>query len=142
MAISHQTDILKIIDETGLLSQIDDMSMLEFREHLQEKGYCNLYDLATIALLVYGFLTGKGMIEFQNTSEDLEMRFIRKYRLTIDETTTLKMVAEGLTNQEIADILRVITNDGVKKRVNNILDKLGVPNRIKASVKAAKEGLI
>jgi DNA-binding NarL/FixJ family response regulator len=52
------------------------------------------------------------------------------------------MIAEGLTNQEIADRLGTISIDGVAKRVKHILQKLSVDNRVQASVKAAKEGLV
>lgn len=140
-----ETNILKMIDETGLLSQLESMTIKEFRKHLDKKGCCSLTDILTISLLVYGFLTGKGLVFFKDTEEDKELKDVRfsyKYNLTIDEISTLKMMAKGLTNQEIADKLNMITVDGVAKRVEKIKKKLSVENRIQASVKAAKQGLI
>ncbi len=140
-----QKDILKIIDETGLLSQIQTMTLIDFRKSLEEKGYCSLYDLVTISLLVYGFLTGKGQMVVEETTENLTGStaiLMVKYGLTKDEIETLKKVATGMTNQGIADQLGSISIEGVKKRIEKILGKFGVDNRIQASVKAAKEGII
>jgi NarL family two-component system response regulator LiaR len=54
--------------------------------------------------------------------------------------TVLKLVARGLTNQEIADEL-VISEWTVRTHVSNILEKLHVANRTQATLYALREGL-
>ena len=145
MELKDKRNILKIIDEAGLFSKIENMTLMEFRKSLEGKGYCNLFDLVTISLLVFGFITGKNMVMFRDTNEDiktLEAKFMMKYGLTKDETITLKMMAEGITNVQIADRIGTISKEGVEKRIRQIFDKLRVNNKVKASVMAAKEGLI
>jgi ATP/maltotriose-dependent transcriptional regulator MalT len=53
------------------------------------------------------------------------------------ELEVLKLVAQGLSNQQIAQEL-VITTDTVKRHVRHILSKFGVRNRVQA-VNKAKE---
>ncbi len=61
--------------------------------------------------------------------------------LSIRETDTLKLIAEGLSNKEIADKLFISLNT-VKTHVRNILLKLEVDNRSKALIKAKELGII
>jgi NarL family two-component system response regulator LiaR len=60
--------------------------------------------------------------------------------LTERELEVLKLVARGLSNQEIAEEL-VITERTVGTHVSNILDKLHLANRTQAALYALKEGL-
>jgi two-component system, NarL family, response regulator LiaR len=60
--------------------------------------------------------------------------------LTDREIQVLKLVAQGLTNQEIADRL-VISEWTVRTHVRNILGKLHLANRIQATLYALREGL-
>jgi ATP/maltotriose-dependent transcriptional regulator MalT len=53
------------------------------------------------------------------------------------ELEVLKLVAQGLSNQQIAQEL-VITTDTVKRHISHIFSKFGVRNRLQA-VKKAKE---
>jgi NarL family two-component system response regulator LiaR len=52
----------------------------------------------------------------------------------------LKLVAQGLTNQEIADRL-VISEWTVRTHVRNILGKLHLANRTQAALYALREGI-
>lgn len=61
--------------------------------------------------------------------------------LSVRELDTLKLVAEDLTNQEIADKL-FISITTAKSHVRNILLKLNVDNRIQAIAKAKESGII
>ena len=56
------------------------------------------------------------------------------------EVDTLRLVAQGLTNQEIADKLS-ISERTVGKHVSNILDKLHLANRTQAALYALRRGL-
>ena len=60
--------------------------------------------------------------------------------LTTREVEGVKMVAQGLTNQEIADKL-YISDRTVTTHVSNILGKLHLANRIQAALYAIQEGL-
>ncbi len=63
-----------------------------------------------------------------------------EHSLTEREVTVLKLVARGLTNQEIADEL-VISEWTVRTHVSNILEKIHVANRTQATLYALREGL-
>jgi len=57
------------------------------------------------------------------------------------ELDILRLLADGKSNQEIADEL-VLALNTVKKHVGNILDKLGVANRTQAVMVAKEQGWI
>jgi NarL family two-component system response regulator LiaR len=61
--------------------------------------------------------------------------------LTGRELAVLKLVAQGLTNPEIADRL-VISEWTVRTHIRNILGKLHLANRTQAALYALREGLV
>ena len=60
--------------------------------------------------------------------------------LTGREMEVLKLVARGLSNLEIADVL-VVSEPTVRTHVSSILDKLHLANRTQAALYALREGL-
>lgn len=62
-------------------------------------------------------------------------------KLTERETETLRLLAHGKSNKEIAQEM-VISETTVKTHVSNILMKLGVPSRTQAALYAIREGLV
>jgi len=60
--------------------------------------------------------------------------------LTRRELETLRLIARGLSNQEIASVL-VVHERTIAKYVSNILNKLHLTNRTQAALYAIREGL-
>jgi DNA-binding NarL/FixJ family response regulator len=61
--------------------------------------------------------------------------------LSTRELDVLRLVVDGLTNQEIADKL-VLSIETVKTHMRHIMEKLAVSDRTQAAVKAMRDGLI
>jgi len=76
------------------------------------------------------------MLELQRSS-DLPLT---EDPLTEREVEVLGLVAQGLTNQEIADRLYV-SERTVRTHVSNILSKLHLANRTQAALYALRKGL-
>jgi DNA-binding NarL/FixJ family response regulator len=61
--------------------------------------------------------------------------------LTERENQVLALLAEGLSNKDIAEKL-ILSENTIKKHVRNILQKLHVNNRVQAALYAKREGMI
>lgn len=87
-----------------------------------------------IADLVLGHITDK---KPRNTNPDIT----DEINLTEKETQVLKLIADGLSNAEIAEKMCVSINT-VKIHVCNILPKLSVKDRTQAAIKALKYNIV
>ena len=74
--------------------------------------------------------------EFNNPEE----ASLKEDALTSRELDTLRLIARGMSNQEIAEEM-VIQERTVAKYVSSILDKIHVENRTKAALYALREGI-
>ena len=77
----------------------------------------------------------------QKTNKSANPYKYKEYNLTKREYEVLCLIAEGLDNQEIADKL-VVTLSTARAHVHNVLGKLYVADKHKATAKAYQEGLV
>lgn len=87
----------------------------------------------SIAHIVLKATVNSPVIDSENNS--------KKYELTTRETQILKLMTEGYSNMEIAQIL-VISINTTKAHVANILQKLEVDDRLQAALKALKYKIV
>jgi DNA-binding NarL/FixJ family response regulator len=92
------------------------------------------------ALLAPG-ITRRLINEFAQRSDQTPPPAFGLEELTPRETQVLQLIAEGLSNSEIADRL-VVTEETVKTHVSRILGKLGLRDRTQAVVFAYETGLV
>lgn len=79
----------------------------------------------------------KLMREFANPSESV----LQREDLTQRELEVLALVAQGMTNREIAEAL-FVSPKTVKTHVSNMLSKLHLADRTQAAIYALKKGLV
>jgi RNA polymerase sigma factor (sigma-70 family) len=68
-------------------------------------------------------------------------RLSPRAEVTAREREVLRLLAEGLTNQQIADRL-VVSEHTVHRHVTNILRKLDLPSRTAAAAHAVRSGML
>jgi two-component system nitrate/nitrite response regulator NarL len=67
-------------------------------------------------------------------------QFTERYGLTELELKILRLVAEGLSNEEVSDIVH-LARETIKGHLKSLFRKLEVKNRTEAAVLAVREGL-
>jgi DNA-binding NarL/FixJ family response regulator len=91
--------------------------------------------------LISPSMASKLIVEFANLSKQATDRTtVPVPRLTERELDVLRLVAQGLTNREVADQLYIAENT-VKNHVRNILEKLHLHSRMEAVLYAVREKL-
>jgi DNA-binding NarL/FixJ family response regulator len=89
-----------------------------------------------------GPMATKILNQFSRTKPDLDAGAAANLEpLTERERQVLELVAQGLSNPEIADRL-CLSENTIKKYLHNILEKLHLNNRVEAAIYAVKEGLV
>ena len=68
------------------------------------------------------------------------VQFSEKYDLTELEVKVLRLVSEGLSNEEISDIVN-LARETIKGHLKSLFRKLDVKNRTEAAVLAVREGI-
>jgi DNA-binding NarL/FixJ family response regulator len=90
--------------------------------------------------LISPSMASKLLSEFNNLAKQAEQR-ANVPRLTDRELQVLRLVAQGLSNREVAEQLEISENT-VKNHVRNILEKLHLHSRMEAVVYAVREKLL
>jgi len=83
-------------------------------------------------------LVDKVMREFQEMAQD---KTLSEFNLNEEDLEILSLMADGATNREIAAKLFISTVTA-KRRVQEILEKMGASNRTQAAAEAARRGII
>jgi DNA-binding NarL/FixJ family response regulator len=91
--------------------------------------------------LIAPAITRRLIAEFARLRPRQPARLERLATLTPRETEILALVAEGLSNQEIAGRL-VLSDETVKTHVSHVLRKLALRDRAQAVVAAYESGLV
>mgnify|MGYP001052188291 CR=1 FL=1 len=84
---------------------------------------------SALSVHLYYFISRQYFLAYEGESP-LNIEKANRYGLSMREEDVLKLLAEGLSNQEIAKQLFISPNT-VKTHVKNIYSKLGVNNRLK-----------
>lgn len=85
-------------------------------------------------------MMGKLLAQFQRPPAGADAAGVIHEELTTRELEVLSQITNGATNHEIAAALNISENT-VKRHLQNILSKLHLQNRIQAAVYAVREGL-
>jgi DNA-binding NarL/FixJ family response regulator len=90
--------------------------------------------------LISPSMASKLLNEFNNLAKQAQQKVLAP-KLTDRELQVLKLVAQGLSNREVAEQL-FISENTVKNHVRNILEKLHLHSRMEAVVYAVREKLL
>jgi NarL family two-component system response regulator LiaR len=96
----------------------------------------SIRDVASGQASIHPSIAMKVINEFDHTSSTTQTTEV----LTRRELEALRLIARGLSNQEIANTL-VVHERTIAKYVSNILNKLHVTNRTQAALYAIREGI-
>ena len=88
-----------------------------------------------------GIIAAKILQELRSPQPSRETEMGGGDELTGRETEVLRLIAQGMSNKEIASKLS-ITENTVKVHVRTTLEKLHLRNRVQAAVYAVREGLV
>jgi DNA-binding NarL/FixJ family response regulator len=112
---------------------------------LKDAGAERLFDAVRVVAagdaLLAPTVTRRLIAEFARQRPRLTPRPDRLEVLTERETEVLRLIAEGLSNLEIADRL-VVSDETVKTHVSHVLSKLDLRDRTQAVVVAYESGLV
>jgi DNA-binding NarL/FixJ family response regulator len=137
LSVHHEEDKINAAIRAGALGYIlKDTDRAEFIKIIQQthagKTPSSPY-LAHLAL-------EQGPIQKKNSTQDRTAHFAERYDLTELELKILRLVAEGLSNEEISDITQ-LARETIKGHLKSLFRKLDVKNRTEAAVLAVREGL-
>lgn len=131
----------QIVIQFGLLALALLLLLQLSKYSLFLRGFSNEWIVTLFAILFLGFgyfvsrLIAKPKIRYEAPPMEVDERKITDLGITAREYEVLLMIANGLSNQEIADQL-FISESTVKTHVSNLLTKLDAKRRTQAVTNA------
>jgi DNA-binding NarL/FixJ family response regulator len=111
-----------------------------FEAALREGRALSFLQISELVSLVLNEI-GAGGLGAEDTQRVPGGKMRQPILLSTREEEVLRLVAEGLTNKEIAHQL-IVTENTVKTHVTSLFNKLGVDSRARAVAVAAHEGFL
>jgi DNA-binding NarL/FixJ family response regulator len=108
---------------------------------LKTAAHTDLVDACRAAMRGEPFLYPKGVAALIRTFLDNGGVDPSAGPLTPRETEVVKLIAEGFTSREIGDVLH-ISDKTVERHRANVLDKLGLKDRVALTRYAIRRGLV
>ena len=135
---SHETDeeVLACTASGASGYVLKDLEVEPLRKVIRAVNFGALWFDPQIADVTKSVIPKPNSTDFDNLYDTSDIKSI----LTVRELETLKLVSEGKSNVEIAEIMMVSKNTA-KAHVGSILSKLSVTDRVQAAVMAVKANL-
>ena len=135
---SHETDeeVLACTASGASGYVLKDLEVEPLRKVIRAVNFGALWFDPQIADVPKSVIPKPNSTDFDNLYDTSDIKSI----LTVRELETLKLVSEGKSNVEIAEIMMVSKNTA-KAHVGSILSKLSVTDRVQAAVMAVKANL-
>ena len=135
---SHETDeeVLACTASGASGYVLKDLEVEPLRKVIRAVNFGALWFDPQIADVTKSVIPKPNSTDFDNLYDTSDIKSI----LTVRELETLKLVSEGKSNVEIAEIMMVSKNTA-KAHVGSILSKLSVTDRVQAAVIAVKANL-
>jgi two-component system, NarL family, response regulator LiaR len=121
------------------------LKMLEYRLWIRELSIAHYVGIVAIFFTVLGIWLGQKITRTKRQTNhrvavDIQ-ELLKKKGISKREYEVLELIAQGKTNQEIADALFISLNT-VKTHSSNLFSKLDAKRRTQAIEHAKKEGLL
>lgn len=137
LSVHHEEDKINAAIRAGALGYIlKDTDRAEFIRIIQQTHAGKTPSSPYLAHLAFA----QGVSGNKGDNDDRTALFTERYDLTGLELKILRLVTEGLSNEEISDITH-LARETIKGHLKSLFRKLDVKNRTEAAVLAVREGL-
>ena len=137
LSVHHEDDKIAAAIRAGAIGYIlKDTDRTDFIEIIRRTHAGKIASSPYLAQLALEQLSGR-----ESTSNQHRIaRFAERFGLTEVEVKVLRLMTEGLSNEEISDIT-CLARETIKGHLKSVFRKLDVKNRTEAAVLAVREGL-
>jgi len=137
LSVHHEDDKIASAIRAGAIGYIlKDTDRTDFIEIIRRTHAGKISSSPYLAQLALEQLSGR-----ESTSNPHRIaRFAERFGLTEVEVKVLRLMTEGLSNEEISDIT-CLARETIKGHLKSVFRKLDVKNRTEAAVLAVREGL-
>lgn len=137
LSVHHEDDKIASAIRAGAIGYIlKDTDRTDFIEIIRRTHAGKISSSPYLAQLALEQVSGR-----ESTSNPHRIaRFAERFGLTEVEVKVLRLMTEGLSNEEISDIT-CLARETIKGHLKSVFRKLDVKNRTEAAVLAVREGL-